>query len=128
MKTSNKVDFSKIVAVSGAGQQHGSVYWKEGSEKLLSTLQGDKTLYEQFNANETFSVSNSPIWMLVHPEINALSYRRTERKKTPKYSLLSRSQPFFFGDSSPRFGVAIVAPQKQGGRTGLNNWVRGKKR
>ena len=63
MKTSNKVDFSKIVAVSGAGQQHGSVYWKEGSEKLLSTLQGDKTLYEQFNANETFSVSNSPIWM-----------------------------------------------------------------
>lgn len=54
-------DFSKIVAISGAGQQHGSVYWKKGSRKLLQTLQSDKTLYSQLA--ECFSLPNSPIWM-----------------------------------------------------------------
>ncbi|WOH07001.1 hypothetical protein DCAR_0626430 [Daucus carota subsp. sativus] len=56
-----KVDFSKIAAVSGSGQQHGSVYWKPGSSAILSSLDSKKPLVGQFC--DAFSVSESPVWM-----------------------------------------------------------------
>ncbi|XP_074641993.1 xylulose kinase-like [Tubulanus polymorphus] len=56
-----KLDVSKIQAISGTGQQHGSVYWKNGSKNLLNNLDPNKTLNEQLK--DVFSVSNSPIWM-----------------------------------------------------------------
>ena len=39
--------FGNVVAVSGSGQQHGSVYWRKGCEELLKTLDPTLTLTEQ---------------------------------------------------------------------------------
>ncbi|KAG6402606.1 hypothetical protein SASPL_134803 [Salvia splendens] len=55
------LDFGKIVAVSGSGQQHGSVYWKTGSSRVLSSLDPKKQLADQLG--DAFSVKESPIWM-----------------------------------------------------------------
>ncbi|KAI4316058.1 hypothetical protein L6164_024075 [Bauhinia variegata] len=57
----SKLDFGKIAAVSGSGQQHGSVYWKSGTSEILSSLDPKKTLLEQLG--NAFSVKESPIWM-----------------------------------------------------------------
>ncbi|KAI9755580.1 MAG: hypothetical protein M4579_004228 [Chaenotheca gracillima] len=55
------LDFSRIKGISGAGQQHGSVYWSEEAEGLLENLDGHKTLAEQL-APRAFSHANSPNW------------------------------------------------------------------
>lgn len=57
----SKLDFGKIVAVSGSGQQHGSVYWKKGSSAKLASLDPSKPLKEQLS--DAFSTTDSPIWM-----------------------------------------------------------------
>ncbi|XP_027092665.1 xylulose kinase 2 isoform X2 [Coffea arabica] len=54
-------DFAKVAAVSGSAQQHGSVYWKKGSAKILSSLDHKKSLVDQLH--DAFSVKESPIWM-----------------------------------------------------------------
>ena len=41
------LDFSRVRGVSGAGQQHGSVYWNKDSEAILSSLDSSKTLQQQ---------------------------------------------------------------------------------
>lgn len=56
-----KLDFGKIVAISGSGQQHGSVYWKKGSSATLASLNPEKPLLTQFG--EAFATKESPIWM-----------------------------------------------------------------
>ncbi|XXG69621.1 hypothetical protein AAC387_Pa06g2436 [Persea americana] len=55
------LDFGKIVAVSGSGQQHGSVYWKKGSSATLASLNPEKPLLTQFG--DAFATKESPIWM-----------------------------------------------------------------
>ncbi|KAM5575163.1 xylulose kinase 2-like [Rosa sericea] len=55
------LDFGKITAVSGSGQQHGSVYWKNGSSSILSSLDSKVPLVDQLN--DAFSVKESPVWM-----------------------------------------------------------------
>ncbi|KAF8275171.1 actin-like ATPase domain-containing protein [Lactarius quietus] len=55
------VDFSRIRAVSGAGQQHGSVYWSKSAADALASLDPSKSLLLQLNPN-AFSIHNSPIW------------------------------------------------------------------
>lgn len=57
----SNLDFGKIAAVSGSGQQHGSVYWKTGSSHVLSSLDPGKPLLDQLG--DAFSVKESPIWM-----------------------------------------------------------------
>ena len=53
---------NKIVALSGSGQQHGSVYWRTGSAALLAGLSVEKgDLTSQLRGG--FSVPNGPIWM-----------------------------------------------------------------
>ncbi|MCL4124730.1 UNVERIFIED_CONTAM: hypothetical protein GTU68_050016 [Idotea baltica] len=54
-------DFSAITAISGTGQQHGSIYWRKGALKSLSDLSPDRFLHEQLGS--CFSVSESPVWM-----------------------------------------------------------------
>ncbi|KAJ3504130.1 hypothetical protein NLJ89_g8097 [Agrocybe chaxingu] len=54
-------DFDSIVAISGAGQQHGSVYWSSNAESLLAALTPDKRLSEQLFP-EAFSRTRCPIW------------------------------------------------------------------
>ena len=39
--------FSHVVALSGSGQQHGSVYWKKGAGQVLASLVPNVTLAEQ---------------------------------------------------------------------------------
>lgn len=55
------VDFSLISAVSGSGQQHGSVYWKKGSLDKLSSLDEGQFLHKQLDS--CFALRESPIWM-----------------------------------------------------------------
>lgn len=57
----SKLDFGKIAAISGSGQQHGSVYWKSGSSAILSSLDPSKPLVGQLG--DAFSTKESPIWM-----------------------------------------------------------------
>ncbi|KAM6170343.1 xylulose kinase isoform 2-T2 [Rhynchocyon petersi] len=54
-------DFSQIVALSGAGQQHGSIYWKGGASRTLASLSPDLLLHQQLQ--DCFSISDSPVWM-----------------------------------------------------------------
>jgi xylulokinase len=55
------VALGKIVAISGSGQQHGSVYLNEKATEVLATLNPKKTLVE--NLEGVFSRKTSPIWM-----------------------------------------------------------------
>ncbi|XP_063159410.1 xylulose kinase isoform X4 [Candoia aspera] len=55
-------NFSTVKALSGAGQQHGSVYWKEGASSVLQNLSPALPLHQSLKQN-CLSVSNSPIWM-----------------------------------------------------------------
>ncbi|KAK9396069.1 xylulose kinase [Crotalus adamanteus] len=54
-------NFSAVKALSGAGQQHGSVYWKEGASSVLQNLSPVLPIHQSLK--NCFSVSNSPIWM-----------------------------------------------------------------
>jgi len=53
--------FDKVAAVSGSGQQHGSVYFNAGAEGKLGSFSSDKPLAEQLDG--VFSIPDSPIWM-----------------------------------------------------------------
>jgi xylulokinase len=53
--------FGRVAAVSGSGQQHGSVYWKKGAGLVLAQLQSSQSLHQQLQ--DCFSVSQSPVWM-----------------------------------------------------------------
>jgi xylulokinase len=54
------IDFNRVKGISGAGQQHGSVYWSEVGEKALQSLEKDKSLEEQLD--QAFSYPFSPNW------------------------------------------------------------------
>ncbi|CAD6187651.1 unnamed protein product [Caenorhabditis auriculariae] len=55
------VDVGKIKAVSGCAQQHGTVYWRHGGEKILINLDSSTTFQEGLEI--AFSTKDSPIWM-----------------------------------------------------------------
>ncbi|XP_057972899.1 xylulose kinase 2 [Malania oleifera] len=59
--SASRLDFGKIAALSGSGQQHGSVYWRNGSSAKLSSLDPKKRLVDQLG--DAFSIGESPIWM-----------------------------------------------------------------
>ncbi|XP_036445502.1 xylulose kinase isoform X1 [Colossoma macropomum] len=54
-------DFSHVKAVSGSGQQHGSVYWKKGARQALQHLDPGRDLHSLLQGN--FAVQDSPVWM-----------------------------------------------------------------
>jgi len=54
------LDFSRIKGISGAGQQHGSVYWTLDADTMLSSLDSSKTLQGQLDG--AFSHQYSPNW------------------------------------------------------------------
>ncbi|TFK39875.1 hypothetical protein BDQ12DRAFT_681390 [Crucibulum laeve] len=60
MKAAN-VDLAAIAAVSGAGQQHGSVYWSNSAESSLSSLDPKKSLTIQLFP-KAFATHRAPIW------------------------------------------------------------------
>ncbi|KAF5383796.1 hypothetical protein D9615_003543 [Tricholomella constricta] len=55
------VEVRAISAISGAGQQHGSVYWSQSAEALLSSLDPTKPLVSQLSPG-AFSLPTAPIW------------------------------------------------------------------
>jgi xylulokinase len=54
------LDFKRVKGISGAGQQHGSVYWSVDAETLLKGLDKGKKLEEQLG--KAFSHPFSPNW------------------------------------------------------------------
>jgi len=55
------VALGKILAVSGCGQQHGSVYFSEKAGEVLAALDPKKSLVE--NLDGIFTRKTAPIWM-----------------------------------------------------------------
>lgn len=58
------VDFGKIKGLSGAGMQHGTVFWSKEAESLLANLDSNKTLLEQLENDQqsAFAHPHSPNW------------------------------------------------------------------
>ncbi|KAI8615959.1 hypothetical protein BC830DRAFT_1120103 [Chytriomyces sp. MP71] len=56
-----KVDLATITAVSGCGQQHGSVFWRKGADETLRKLDPSQSLAVQLK--DGFAIENGPIWM-----------------------------------------------------------------
>ena len=54
------LDYKRVRGVSGAGQQHGSVYWSRDGEHALENLHGGKPLEAQLR--NAFSYPYSPNW------------------------------------------------------------------
>ncbi|MEJ0090860.1 MAG: FGGY family carbohydrate kinase [Limisphaerales bacterium] len=55
------VALGKILAISGSGQQHGSVYFNEKAADVLANLNPKKSLVE--NLDGVFTRKTSPVWM-----------------------------------------------------------------
>ncbi|KAJ2958816.1 hypothetical protein NQZ79_g5686 [Umbelopsis isabellina] len=55
-----EIKVKNIKGISGAGQQHGSVYWKKDGLHTLSSLNPDSTLEAQLK--DAFAITQSPIW------------------------------------------------------------------
>lgn len=53
--------FSRIRGVSGAGQQHGSVFWSRAGEELLAGLDPEERLVDQLSP-KGFAHPWSPNW------------------------------------------------------------------
>ncbi|KAJ3225666.1 hypothetical protein HDU81_007711 [Chytriomyces hyalinus] len=51
----------RIVAVSGCGQQHGSVYWGVGAASLIAEMNPEVEMKEQLKG--AFAILDGPIWM-----------------------------------------------------------------
>lgn len=56
-----------MVAVSGSGQQHGSVWWAQGASELLRSLDTQQpaadSLARALASGGAFSLPLAPIWM-----------------------------------------------------------------
>lgn len=53
--------FNRVAAVSGSGQQHGSVYLRKGARERLAGLTAGNPLHDQLA--DIFAVGASPVWM-----------------------------------------------------------------
>ncbi|KAK5171828.1 uncharacterized protein LTR77_003464 [Saxophila tyrrhenica] len=54
------LDFGQIMGVSGAGMQHGTVFWKKDAEHLMVNLDAGKSLSDQLK--DAFAHDMSPNW------------------------------------------------------------------
>ena len=52
--------FGRVAAISGSGQQHGSIYFAAGADRTLGSLDPARRLGEQLA--EAFTLPDSPIW------------------------------------------------------------------
>ncbi|KAK9370511.1 hypothetical protein V1509DRAFT_637490 [Lipomyces kononenkoae] len=55
------LDFAKVKSISGAGQQHGSVFWSSEADALLASLNHDLPLEPQLSP-KAFAHDMSPNW------------------------------------------------------------------
>ncbi|QRV89014.1 FGGY-family carbohydrate kinase [Ceratobasidium sp. AG-Ba] len=54
------LEFGRVLAVGGAAQQHGSVYWSHEAEDHLAGLDPKEPILSQLSP--AFSLANAPIW------------------------------------------------------------------
>lgn len=54
-------DLSRITAISGSGQQHGTVYLNQTAASTLANINADRDLHEQLTG--IFSRKTAPVWM-----------------------------------------------------------------
>ncbi|MBE3072675.1 MAG: carbohydrate kinase, partial [Acidobacteria bacterium] len=59
--TGSGIDLSSVRAISGAAQQHGSVYLTTGAAATLATLDPVQPLVDQLDG--VFTRRDSPVWM-----------------------------------------------------------------
>ena len=57
----DRAPLDRVAAISGSGQQHGSVWWKTGARDRLTALDPARTLEDQLA--DAFSLEASPVWM-----------------------------------------------------------------
>jgi len=69
------VALGEILAVSGSGQQHGSVYFNNRAAGVLANLNPAKSLVE--NLQGIFSRSTAPIWMDSSTAVECAEIRKT---------------------------------------------------
>ncbi len=114
------VKLSEIVAVSGSGQQHGSVYLNREGRKILESLSPDKDLAESLKG--AFSREASPIWMDSSTEIECGEIRKSlggvsgaimktgsdvfERFAGPQVRAFHKRDPGSYGDTAD---IALVS-------------------
>lgn len=55
-------DLSKVAAICGSAQQHGSLYWSADGINTLRNLDADRFLHAQLT-DSSFTVPKTPIWM-----------------------------------------------------------------
>jgi len=79
-----KIPLKNVMAVSGSGQQHGSVWLKKGACDILRKLDADKPLYEQ--AAGIFSFKDSPVWM----DSSTTAYCRKFEKKMGSADIVAK--------------------------------------
>ncbi len=70
----DKVALGKILAISGSGQQHGSVYFTEKISEALANLDPKKSLVE--NLRGVFARKTSPIWMDSSASVDCAKIRK----------------------------------------------------
>lgn len=68
------IDFSRVRGISGAGQQHGSIYWGQHGEHALRNLRESKSLEAQLH--HAFSYPYSPNWMDSSTEMEMRKFDR----------------------------------------------------
>ena len=54
------LDFKRVRGISGAGMQHGSVYWNPDAEAILGSMDGSKPLEQHLEG--AFARQYSPNW------------------------------------------------------------------
>ncbi|BES97527.1 FGGY family of carbohydrate kinases, C-terminal domain [Nesidiocoris tenuis] len=54
-------DFSQIASLSGSAQQHGTVYWVNGAEETLKSLDEGQFLHNQMATS--FASPTAPVWL-----------------------------------------------------------------
>ncbi|KAL5492116.1 hypothetical protein ACEPAI_3563 [Sanghuangporus weigelae] len=139
-----RVGIERIMAVSGAAQQHGSVYWSHEAGTLLSSLDPTKSLAQQL-VPEAFSVPLSPIWQdsSTTKECRELEKavggkqaladltgsRAYERFTGPQIMKIRRRRPELYGATSrislissfiPSLFLGEIAPIEVSDATGMN--------
>lgn len=57
----DRMDFGRVVCISGCSQQHGSVWWRLGSEQILAEANPNQPI--ELVLRSAFSLDRSPVWL-----------------------------------------------------------------
>jgi len=76
------LQFGKVRGISGAGMQHGTVFWSEVGEKKLAALDASRTLVEQLTGSNgegesAFAHPFSPNWQDASTQTQCESFDKT---------------------------------------------------